>query len=151
MKREDHFERIVVFLACLFIVLIILPGLIAAKSGQLEIPVAHDFSLREEMVSFHSENGWHIQSVAAEADSSLVLEEVPSMESILVSVSDLDAGESGSVQFLCQRESAPEGEGVELTYTISRENDGSFTVRVYPEDSELLNVNYMYTYEAENV
>ena len=151
MKREDHFERIVVFLACLFIVLIILPGLIAARSGQSEIPVTHDFSLREETVSFHPENGWNIQGMVEESDSGLVLEEVPATESILVSVSDLDAGKSGNVQLLCQRESAPEGEDVELIYTISRENDGSFAVRVYPEDSELLNVNYMYTYEPENV
>ena len=149
MKREDHFGRMVVFLAALFFVVVILPAMIAGGSGQLEIPVAHDFSVHEETVVFHPENGWHIQSAAAE--SSLVLEDVPDVGGMLMSVSELDAGESESVRFQCRRDSALEAEHVELTYTISRENDGGFTMRIYPEHSELLNVNYVYTYEAERV
>ena len=128
-----------------------MPGLIAARSGQLKIPVEHEFSVSEETVAFNPENGWHIQRTIVDEDSKLVPEEVSDAESISVSVADLAAGESESVQFLCQSDSAPEADNVELTYTISRNNDDGFTVRVYPENFELLNVNYMYTYNPESV
>ena len=56
----------------------------------------------------------------------LVLEDVPDVGGMLMSVSELDAGESESVRFQCRRDSTLEAEHVELTYTISRENDGGF-------------------------
>lgn len=151
MKREDHFGRIVVFLAALFFVVIILPAMIAGGSGQLEAPVSHGFSNREESVVLIPGDGWTIQNAAVEADSGLVLEEEAGTGNIAVACADLAEGGAGSVHFLCRRQTEKGDVNVGFSYTISRDQDGSVTVRAYPDRSELLNVNYVYTYEAEQV
>ena len=148
MKREENSSifpgRLTLFILAAFLLILGTPIASASLTGQLEPPVEHRYDPAAQEVAFIPVEGWTIASALPQEDSPLV--PVTQGDAVAVSLAGLPAGESASLQLLCQRQSGGQTEETQLTFQLLPEADGALDLRAYPEKSDLLNVNFRYEY-----
>lgn len=142
MKANRCLEKRTALLAAPAIVLMLLPGLIAARSSKLDFPVSHVVSVGAAEIQFMPEHGWTIEQVRLEKDGRMVPVETAHLS--LNTEPEFSAGVPERFQITCQREKNGTVREQNVIYSVLRERDGSVTVEAYPEENSSVSFHYSY-------
>ena len=137
--------RFIAIMLAVFIAVMGLPILFAAQSGQLEPPVSHTYDPATQSMTFTPAEGWTIASALPQEDGLLAPEMTG--EGVTVPLAGLPIGEAETLQLLCQSQDGEPGEEIQAAFQFLSEADGALTLRAYPEQADLLNVDFLYSYD----
>ena len=148
MKREQNSStmpaRFILIILSAFLLILILPIVLASLTGQLDLPVEQSYASDTQELTIAPKAGWTIASALPQEDGLLAPEMTG--EGVTVPLAGLPAGEAETLQFLCRRHDGGPAEETQVALQFLPGADGTLNLRVYPEKADLLNVNFRYEY-----
>lgn len=148
MKRKVCLEKVMALLSVPVIIMILLPGLIAAWSGKMNFPITHEVCLAAETIAFVSEDDWNMQDIIVDEESHITPIESGSSSYINVSYSELKTGHPENIRLICHRDNNGAVEQKVMTYCVLLGQDGQLTIDAYPDDTGMYFAHYTYSKQA---
>ncbi len=130
--------RMVLVLLGAFAAFLLLPVGIASGLGQLDLAVTPIAAGGE--IQLTAAEGWSVESITPQEES--FLQPALAQEAVTVSPYSLPVGETESFQITCVQGSETEL----VTCSFTRDSEEELSVRVYPENADLFNANYVFQY-----
>ena len=147
MKRDIISGRFILLISAAFLVVMGLPIVLASLSGQLDLPVEQSYAFDTQEFTLSPQAGWTIEAALPQGEENPLQPEVRD-GGAAVSLAVLPEGEAASLQLTC-RPSDRGGAETQVTYQVLRDSAGTVTARVYPENAEPLNLNYVYEFSPD--
>ena len=148
MKREQNSStmpaRFILIILSAFLLILILPIVLASLTGQLDLPVEQSYASDTQELTIPPKADWSIASALPQEDGLLAPEMTG--EGVTIPLAGLPTGEAETLQLLCRRHDGGPAEETQVALQFLPGADGTLTLRVYPEKADLLNVNFRYEY-----